>query len=289
MTSIRLKEPMKDHTSFKVGGAAEIFFQPENINELKQSLLFVHRYHIPYFIMGNGSNLLVSDNGIEGAVIKIGEHLSNITIDGETVIAESGALLSTLSKQCAREGLKGIEFASGIPGSLGGAIAMNAGAYGGEMKDIVEWVELFNKDYQVIRLSKEEMDFSYRKSIVEKEHYIVLRVGIKLEKGDQLEIDSRMAELALKRKTKQPLHLPSAGSTFKRPAGYFAGQLIEDSGLRGYALGGAQVSELHCGFVVNKDHATAKDIYDLIRYVQNVVYDKFEIKLDTEVKMIGDF
>lgn len=280
---------MKDHTSFKVGGPAEIFFQPENINELKQSILFINNYHIPYFVIGNGSNLLVSDNGIKGAVIKIGEHFSNITIDGETVIAESGALLSTLSKQCAKEGLTGIEFASGIPGSLGGAIAMNAGAYGGEMKDIVEWVELLNKDYQVIRLSKEEMEFSYRKSIVEKENYIVLRVGIMLHKGNQLEIDAKMADLASKRKTKQPLHLPSAGSTFKRPAGYFAGQLIEESGLRGFSLGGAQVSELHCGFIVNKDNATAKDIYDLIRHVQRTVYDKFEIKLDTEVKMIGDF
>jgi len=289
LTSIRLNEPMKDHTSFKVGGAAEIFFEPENMNELKQSLMLINNYHMPCFIMGNGSNLLISDSGIKGAMIKIGEHLSNVKIDGEIVIAESGVLLSTLSKQCAKKCLRGIEFASGIPGSLGGAIAMNAGAYGGEMKDIVEWVELLDINYQVVRLTKKEMEFSYRKSIVEKEHNIVLRAGIRLEKGHQSEIDARMADLTSKRKAKQPLHLPSAGSTFKRPAGYFAGQLIEDSGLRGYTLGGAQVSELHCGFVVNKGNATAKDIYDLIRYVQNVVYDKFEIRLDTEVKMIGDF
>jgi UDP-N-acetylmuramate dehydrogenase len=233
--------------------------------------------------------LLVGDKGIRGTVIKVGENFGAIEINDEEVIAECGVLLSTLSKMVARNSLTGMEFASGIPGYLGGAIAMNAGAYGGEMKDIVEWVEALDENLQLQRYTNSEMEFVYRKSIVEPRNLIVIRCMMRLKKGNQEEINSIMADLNLKRKTKQPLHLPSAGSTFKRPPGYFAGKLIEDAGLRGFSLGGAQVSELHCGFVVNNGNASARDVYDLIKHVQQTVFNQFGVHVETEVKMLGEF
>ena len=287
--NIKYNELMSQHTSFKVGGPADIFIEPSNLEELKKALGFVRQHNIPYYVIGNGTNLLIGDKGIRGAVIKVGESFGEIEITGEEVIAECGVLLSTLSKVVARNALTGLEFASGIPGYLGGAIAMNAGAYGGEMKDVVEWVEVLDDNLELQRFTNSEMEFIYRKSIVEPRNLIVIRCKMKLKKGNQEEINCIMSDLNLKRKTKQPLHLPSAGSTFKRPPGYYAGKLIEDAGLRGFSLGGAQVSDLHCGFVVNKGNATARDVYDLIKHVQQTVFNQFGINIETEVKMIGEF
>jgi UDP-N-acetylmuramate dehydrogenase len=286
---IKYNEPMSQHTSFKVGGPADILIEPTEVEELKKALSFVRKHQLPYYIIGNGTNLLVGDKGIRGVVIKVGESFGDIEITGEEVIAECGVLLSTLSKVVARNILTGLEFASGIPGFLGGAIAMNAGAYGGEMKDVVEWVEVLDENLELQRYTNAEMEFTYRKSIVEPRNLIVIRCKMKLKKGSQEEINSMMSDLTQKRKTKQPLHLPSAGSTFKRPPGFFAGKLIEDAGLRGFRMGGAQVSELHCGFVVNNGGATAKDVYDLIKHVQQSVFNQFGIKLETEVKFLGEF
>lgn len=287
--NILYDEPMKNHTSFKLGGPVDIFIEPDNGQALAKAVKCLREQDIPYYIIGNGSNLLVSDKGVRGAVVKVGEKLSSVSIEEDMITAECGILLSTLSKMAARQSLAGMEFASGIPGSLGGAVAMNAGAYGGEMKDIVEWVEVLDQELQLKMLQNAEMKFGYRRSIVEPEKYIVVRCCMKLRKGNPDEINSIMADLTEKRKSKQPLHLPSAGSTFKRPEGYFAGKLIEDAGLRGFSIGGAQVSALHCGFVVNNGGATAQDVYDLIRHVQKTVYDKFNVNLETEVKMLGEF
>lgn len=289
IVNYRLNEPMKQHTSFKVGGPADVFFEPGDVEELRRTMRFVRENKLPYYIIGNGTNLLVGDKGIRGAVIKVGESFGSIQIDEEKATVECGVLLSTLSKAVAKQNLTGLEFASGIPGYLGGAIAMNAGAYGGEMKDVVEWVEVLDENLNIQRYTNSEMEFRYRGSIVEPRGLIVIRCGLKLKKGDPEQISATMADLNQKRKTKQPLHLPSAGSTFKRPAGYFAGKLIEDAGLRGFGIGGAQVSELHCGFVVNIGDATAKDVLDLIRHIQSAVYDKFQVKLETEVKILGEF
>ena len=286
---IKYNEPMSQHTSFKVGGPADILIEPTEVEELKKALSFVRKHQLPYYIIGNGTNLLVGDKGIRGVVIKVGESFGDIEITGEEVIAECGVLLSTLSKVVARNTLTGLEFASGIPGFLGGAIAMNAGAYGGEMKDVIEWVEVLNENLELQRYTNAEMEFTYRNSIVEPRNLIVIRCKMKLKKGSQEEINSMMSDLTQKRKTKQPLHLPSAGSTFKRPPGFFAGKLIEDAGLRGFGMGGAQVSELHCGFVVNNGGATAKDVYDLIKHVQQSVFNQFGIKLETEIKFLGEF
>ncbi|MBP7073515.1 MAG: UDP-N-acetylmuramate dehydrogenase [Clostridia bacterium] len=286
---ILYNEPMKNHTSFKVGGPADIFIEPDDRAELVKAIKDLREQGVSYYIIGNGSNLLVSDKGLRGAVVKIGEKFGSVSINNDIITAESGVLLSTLSKMAAREGLTGMEFASGIPGSLGGAVTMNAGAYGGEMKDIVEWVEILDQDLNIKRLKNDEMKFMYRKSIIEPGKHIVLRCCIRLKKGNKDEIDNKMAELAEKRRSKQPLHLPSAGSTFKRPEGYFAGKLIEDAGLRGFSIGGAQVSTLHCGFVVNNGDATAKDVYDLIRHVQKTVFEKFNVMLEPEVKILGEF
>ncbi|MGE5676813.1 MAG: UDP-N-acetylmuramate dehydrogenase [Pseudomonadota bacterium] len=287
--NILYNEPMKEHTSFKVGGPADIFIEPESAEELANAIKVIREKGIPYYIIGNGTNLLVSDKGIRGAVIKIGEKFTRVEIVGEEVIAECGILLSTLSKMVAKSSLTGMEFASGIPGTLGGAVAMNAGAYGGEMKDIIEWVEVLDERLGIKKLQGSEMEFGYRKSVVEPRGYVTLRCCLKLRAGSIDQINSLMAELTEKRKTKQPLHLASAGSTFKRPEGYFAGKLIEDAGLRGFRHGGAQVSELHCGFVVNNGEATAQEVYELIRHVQKTVFEKFNVKLETEVKMLGEF
>ncbi len=287
--SVRYDVPMKEHTSFKLGGTADIFCEPRNVEEIIATLKCLREHNIPYYLIGNGSNLLVSDKGIRGAVVKIADNFTKVQLEGELLIAECGILLSTISKLAAKNTLTGLEFASGIPGTLGGGIAMNAGAYGGEMKDIIEWVEVLDEELRPIRLSNAEMNFSYRHSIVQDKGYIVTKCAMKLQYGEQDKINEQMSDLTQKRKTKQPLHLPSAGSTFKRPEGYFAGKLIEDSELRGCKLGGAQVSDLHCGFVVNNGDATAEDVYNLIRHVQNTVYEKFNVRLETEVKLLGEF
>ncbi|MBW4829565.1 MAG: UDP-N-acetylmuramate dehydrogenase [Clostridiaceae bacterium] len=284
---VLLDEPMKNHTSFKIGGPTDIMVIPGSEKELIEGIKICKDNNINYYIMGNGSNLLASDKGIEGVVIKISEEFGDIVVNDTFIKAESGALLTVVSKKALKNSLTGLEFASGIPGSIGGAITMNAGAYGGEMKDIVTKVRCLDSDGNVVEYSNEEMEFRYRKSRVEDEGLIVLSVEMELEKGDYKAIEEKMRELTEKRTSKQPLHLPSAGSTFKRPEGYFAGKLIDDSGLRGIRYGGAQVSEKHCGFIVNIDNATSEDVRTLIKTVQKIVKDNYGVELETELKIIG--
>ncbi len=285
---IKIDEPMKKHISFRVGGPADILVTPRTEEQIASVIKLLKKENIPYLIIGNGSNLLIKDGGIRGVVIEISNNFNNFEIDGNTVKVQSGALLSVLGKAILRENLKGFEFAAGIPGTIGGALAMNAGAYGGEMKDIVKSVKLMDTEGNIFELSNEEMEFSYRRSILTKTDYIVLSAEIELEKGDFEEIKATMADFTQRRVTKQPLSLPSAGSTFKRPQGYFAGKLIEDSGLRGLTLRGAQVSEKHCGFVVNLGNATAKDLLDLMYIVKSTVKAKFGVMLEEEVKILGE-
>ena len=285
---ILIDEPMSKHISFRVGGPADILVKPSSEDQIKDILTFAKKENIPYLIIGNGSNLLVRDGGIRGIVIKIAENFNDFSIEGTTVTAQSGAMLSFMGKAIMRNDLTGFEFAAGIPGTLGGAIAMNAGAYGGEMKDIVKSVRLIDSQGNIVELSNEEMQFAYRKSILSKEEYIVLSAVMELKEGNYEEIRDIMKDLTNKRVTKQPLNLPSAGSTFKRPEGYFAAKLIEDCGLKGLTLRGAQVSDKHCGFVVNLGGAQAKDILDLIYVVKSTVYSKFGVMLEEEVKILGE-
>lgn len=285
---ILLDEPMKNHTSFKIGGPADILIIPETEEEIIESVKFCRSNNIEYFIMGNGSNLLVKDLGIRGVVIKISSKFGKIQVDNDRVVCESGALLSVVGKHLLRESLTGFEFASGIPGTIGGAITMNAGAYGGEMKDIAINVRALDKYNNIIELNNKEMDFRYRGSKIVDEELIVLSTEFQLEKGEYSLIEERMKDLTHKRTSKQPLELPSGGSTFKRPEGYFAGKLIEDSGLRGVRYGDAQISEKHCGFVVNRGNSTYEEVHTLIGTVQKIVRDKFDVNLETEIKIIGD-
>ncbi len=285
---ILLDEQMKNHTTFKIGGPADVMIIPSNEEELIEGIKFSRENDIDFLIMGNGSNLLIKDGGIRGAVIKINEGFNSITINGTKIYCEAGALLSTVSKAALKHSLKNFEFASGIPGTIGGAITMNAGAYGGEMKDVVTKVRVLDKMGNIREYNNEEMNFRYRNSRVWDEGLIVLGVELGLEEGDPSTIQEIMKDLTYKRTSKQPLELPSGGSTFKRPEGYFAGKLIEDAGLRGLRHGGASVSEKHCGFVVNIDNATCKDVLHLISVIQKVVRDKFNVELETEIKLLGE-
>ncbi len=286
--NILVDEPMKNHTSFKIGGPADILVTPTDENELKEIIQYIKEENIPYFLMGNGSNLLVRDGGIRGIVVKIAQNYNEFEINENIIKAQSGILLSTLAKHIAKNCYKGFEFASGIPGTLGGAIAMNAGAYGGEMKDVVKSVKVLNQQGEIVELSNQQMQFGYRTSLVNKENLIVLEVKLSLEKGNYEDIKNILDDLTVKRTTKQPLNVPSAGSTFKRPEGYYAGKLIEDSGLKGVRLKGAQVSDKHSGFVINAGGATAKDIIELIEFIKKTVYDKFKVELNEEVKIVGE-
>ncbi len=285
---ILFDEPMKNHTSFKIGGPADVLIIPEREEEIVNAIRFCRENQIKYFIMGNGSNLLVKDTGIRGAVIKVANGFDRIEVIGERVICQSGALLSKVAKYALKHSLTGFEFASGIPGTIGGAIAMNAGAYGGEMKDVVSKVKAIDRNNNIVELTNADMNFRYRGSLVSDENLIVLGVELNLQKGDYSSIEAKMKDLTERRVSKQPLEYPSAGSTFKRPEGYFAGKLIEDAGLRGVRYGDAQVSEKHCGFVINVGEATFEHVITLIRMIQKVVYDKFNVKLEPEVKIIGD-
>jgi UDP-N-acetylmuramate dehydrogenase len=284
---IKYSEPMKNHTSFKVGGPADILLLPERVEQVGEAVRFCRKYGVNFFIMGNGSNLIVRDGGYRGVIIKLAS-LNNIEVDGERVRAKAGALLSTTSKEALRHSLKGMEFASGIPGSVGGAVTMNAGAYGPEIKDIIESARVMDMEGNIFVLSRDELDLTYRNSIIQKNNYLVLEGVFKLEKGNYDEIKNLMEDLNRRRTDKQPLNYPSAGSTFKRPAGYFAGKLIEDAGLKGMKLGGAQISEKHAGFVINYDNATAGDVLGLIKEVQRIIKEKFDVELETEVKIIGE-
>ncbi len=277
---------MMDYTSFKIGGNANLLIEISGFEEVEKIIKFLNAEDIPYYIVGNGTNLLVDDNGFPGVILRLQEKLDNVRINGTEVIAESGVLLSKLSNIIVEHELTGFEFGSGIPGTIGGAITMNAGAYDGEMKNIVKTVKVF--DGECIRdISAEDMNFSYRTSDVIKKSYIVLEVVMDLQYGNKDQIKAKIADFTERRTSKQPLTMPSAGSTFKRPPGYFAGKLIDDSGLRGLSVGGAQISEKHCGFVVNRAGATSEDVKKLIAIVKKVVYDKFGVLLEEEVKYLG--
>ena len=286
--SIKIDEPMKKHISFKVGGPADFLVKPKTEEELSQVIKFVKEEKIPFIVIGNGSNLLVKDGGIRGIVIELSDNFNNYEIKGNIIKAQSGALLSILGRNALKNSLTGFEFAAGIPGTLGGALAMNAGAYGGEMKQVVKSVRLIDTDGNIFELSNEEMKFEYRRSILTTSDYIVLSAVIELQPGNTDEIKETMLDYANRRSTKQPLNFPSAGSTFKRPEGHFAGKLIDDCGLRGLSLRGAQVSDKHCGFVINTGEASAKDILDLIFIVKSTVNAKFGIILEEEVKILGE-
>ena len=286
---ILINELMSRHTTFRTGGPASLFIRPRTTEEIKGVLKLLKRSEVDFFILGNGSNLLVSDKGYDGVVISLA-NFDDIKIEDETkVIAQAGAMNSAIASLARDNSLTGFEFAAGIPGTIGGAMIMNAGAYGGEMKDITAKVTVLSSDGEVIKLDGQAMKFGYRTSAIKGKKFVVLSVLLELQKGNKDEIAGKMQELALKRKEKQPLEFPSAGSTFKRPEGYFAGKLIEDSGLRGFSVGGAAVSEKHCGFVINKGNATSSDIYNLIKHVQDKVYEDFSVKLEPEVIMLGEF
>lgn len=286
---ILLEEPMKKHTTFRVGGPASCFLTPSEEVQMEEILHICREAEVPCFILGNGSNLLVSDQGFDGVVMQIYKNRNEITVEDTKLRVQAGALLSATAKKALDAGLTGMEFAAGIPGTLGGAVVMNAGAYGGEMKDILESVTVLTLEGEKKTLKAEELELGYRTSIIKEKGYVVLEAILSLQQGDQELIRAKMDELKEQRVSKQPLEYPSAGSTFKRPEGYFAGKLIQDAGLRGYQVGGAQVSEKHCGFVINKENATAQDVADLIKDVQRIVYEKFQVRLETEVKFLGTF
>lgn len=282
-------EPMKNHTTFRVGGTADYYTIPRTKEEIKETVRICREWAVPFYIIGNGSNLLVSDKGYRGVMIQICKGMNEIRIEGHTLTVQAGALLSAIAGQALEAALAGFEFAAGIPGTLGGACVMNAGAYGGEMKDVLRYVTVLTEDGEFLTLGKDELELGYRTSIIAREGYIALEAVIELEEGCKDEIRARMDELKERRVSKQPLEYPSAGSTFKRPEGYFAGKLIEEAGLRGYSVGGAQVSEKHCGFVINKGGATASDIMALITEVADRVESRFGVRLEPEVKRLGEF
>ena len=286
--SILIDEPMSRHTTFRVGGPADFFVTPKAKEEVRDVIRICKEAGMPYYIIGNGSNLLVSDAGYRGVIVQIYKEMNEVKVEGDLVKAQAGALLSGIAAKALGAELSGFEFASGIPGTIGGACVMNAGAYGGEMKDVLESVTVLTDEGKIIELGRNELELGYRTSVIAKKGYIVLGAVLKLERGDGEKIKTYMDELKEKRVTKQPLEYPSAGSTFKRPEGYFAGKLIEDAGLRGFQVGGAQVSEKHCGFVINRDYATAADIMELMRQVQIRVKENSGVDLEPEVKRLGD-
>ncbi len=294
-----LDEPLAKHTSFQIGGPAKYLVMPENISQIQEVVKLCQQFQEPFFVLGNGSNLLVSDNGFNGTIIKLGQgfqqiSMSLIHVDSTDekkclVRAEAGVKLSKLAKEIADFSLEGFEFASGIPGTLGGAVTMNAGAYGGEIKHAIKEATLMDQNGTIFTLSKEEMELDYRESIVQKNQYIVLEAVFEFSFGDKDKIWNKINELNGMRREKQPLEFPSAGSTFKRPEGHFAGKLIMDADLAGYQVGNAMVSKKHCGFVINLGGATAKEVVTLISDVSRIVYEKYGVKLEPEVRFLGEF
>jgi UDP-N-acetylmuramate dehydrogenase len=280
-------ESMKKHTTFRIGGEADVFVMPRREEELSYVLAYCRQSAVRHAVIGNGSNLLVSDRGYRGVIIQIAKNLSGIRVEDCEIEAQAGALLSSIARRAMESSLTGMEALSGIPGTLGGALTMNAGAYGTEMKDIVRSVRVLDEEGRIRELSCEEMEFAYRTSVAQRENMIILSACLVLQNGEKEQIQRAMDELRERRQSKQPLELPSAGSTFKRPEGYYAGALIEQAGLRGYREGGAQVSEKHCGFVVNTGGATAEDVLRLIHAVQDAVYENAGVRLEPEVRMLG--
>ncbi|GIM28224.1 UDP-N-acetylenolpyruvoylglucosamine reductase [Clostridium polyendosporum] len=284
---IELNSPMGEHIYFKVGGPVDILVNPRSKEQVVKTIGLCKEYNVPYIIIGNGSNILVRDGGIRGVVIKICK-LDNISVNCNEIVAECGALLSDVSKIALERSLTGFEFACGIPGSVGGAVFMNAGAYDGEISFVIKEAEVIDDKNNIITLSKEEMELGYRTSAIMSKGYVVLSATFVLKKGEYNLIKQRIDELTRKREEKQPLEYPSAGSTFKRPPGYFAGKLIQDAGLKGFTIGGAAVSEKHSGFVINKGGATAKDVLDLIEHIKITVKERFDVDLHPEVRIIGE-
>ncbi len=285
--TVKINEEMKKHTTFRIGGPASVFVEVEREEDLVTAVKLCRQEQVPFFILGNGSNLLVSDEGYDGVVLHIGTGMRKISVEGTQITAQAGAMLSQVAHAALEHGLTGMEFAAGIPGSLGGACMMNAGAYGGEMSQILTSVRALSPEGEIVELPVEMLDLGYRHSMMMEKSYIVLSAEIRLETGDKATIHARMDELKAQRTSKQPLDMPSAGSTFKRPEGAFAGKLIMDAGLRGYRVGDAMVSEKHCGFVVNAGHATAQDVCQLIRNVHEIVKEKFDKELDPEIRFLG--
>lgn len=285
---VRYNVPLKEYTSFRIGGPADIFLAPRTIPAFRKTMCLLNNYQLPLFILGKGSNIIVGDKGFRGVVIYTGQ-LNRVEIKGKEIIAEAGITLSSLANKAMEAGLTGLEFASGIPGTLGGALYMNAGAYGGEMKDIITEAILLDYSGKEMKLKKRELGLSYRYSILQEKPLIAVKVKLKLKPGNVEEIKAYMKEINRKRKEKQPLEWPSAGSAFKRPEGYYAGPLIEEAGMKGVRVGGAQVSEKHAGFIINLGNATARDVRQLMRMVQERVYEKSKVRLEPEPKFIGEF
>lgn len=285
--NICLQESMASHTTFRIGGLADCFVQLENTEQLIKVRKYLSQVGVPFFVLGNGSNLLVSDEGFRGVILQIGPKMNRVTVEGSVIVAQAGASMAQIARTAMEHELTGMEFASGIPGTIGGGVVMNAGAYGGELSRIVTQVNVVNSEGEIMELDNETMEFGYRTSTIRNNPFTVTEVILRLEKGDRQQIRERMEELAAKRREKQPLEYPSAGSTFKRPAEHYAGQLIMEAGLRGFQCGGAKVSDKHCGFVINTGNATAEDVRKLIREVQVRVKDQFNVDLETEVLFLG--
>lgn len=284
---IKADVSMKEYTTFKAGGKAACMVSPSDAGSLSELVKYCRKKDIPYYVIGNGSNVLFTDDGYDGLIIHIGENMAEITVKGNMITAGAGASLPSIARYAADEGLSGLEFASGIPGSAGGAVVMNAGAYGGEIKDVIEYADVCDPEGNIIRLTASELELGYRSSIIQEKKYIVCMACFRLKDGNREDIKARMSDYNNRRREKQPLSYPSAGSTFKRPEGYFAGQLIEQSGLKGYYEGGAMVSPKHAGFVINTGGASASDIISVIEHVQDTVYENTGVVLETEVKIIG--
>ncbi|MBD5523608.1 MAG: UDP-N-acetylmuramate dehydrogenase [Lachnospiraceae bacterium] len=286
---ILFHEPMNQHTTFRVGGEAECFFSIQQEEELVKLIPYLNQIEQDYFILGNGSNLLVGDKGYRGIVLKFDGPMEQIRTDGMRITAKAGAPLAKVAVVAKENGLTGLEFAAGIPGTIGGGVVMNAGAYDGEMKQVVETVRVIDREGEITTLDNDTMEFGYRTSIIKNRPFIVLEVVLQLAEGDPEQIGAKMEELAQLRRNKQPLEYASAGSTFKRPEGYYAGKLIMEAGMRGYRIGGAQVSNKHCGFIINTGRATAADIKEVIEEVQERVKERFHVSLEPEVVFLGDF
>ena len=286
---VQKDEPMKKHTTFRIGGPADYFIMPSNEKELAETIRVCREFSIPIYIVGNGSNLLVGDKGFRGAIIQLYKSMGTFQVEGNQITAQAGCSLAQIANAALDAALTGFEFAAGIPGTLGGAVVMNAGAYGGEMKDVLTEVTVMDEEGEIVTLPADKLELGYRTSIIKTAGYIVLEAKLQLKEGNPEVIRETMKDLTIRRTTKQPLEYPSAGSTFKRPEGYFAGKLIMDSGLAGYQVGGAQVSEKHCGFVINAGGATARDVRTLMDNVRDIVYKKYGVTLEPEVKFLGDF
>lgn len=282
------QEPLAKHTTFRIGGPADYYLVPEKQEEIMIAKKYAQKKGLPYYVLGRGSNILCSDDGYRGVIIEIGKGMEKIEFLSDGIVkAQAGIALSAMAKRLAEAGLGGFEFAAGIPGTLGGAVAMNAGAYGGEIKDSIISAEVLTEDGRILELSKEQLALGYRTSVIQKENYIVLSAVFQFAPKDTESIFHEIRELNQKRREKQPLEYPSAGSTFKRPEGHFAGKLIEDAGLRGYRIGDAQVAEKHCGFLVNRGNATAADVVRLMQEVKQTVEEKFQVELEPEVRLLG--